>query len=198
MAKILVAYVTNAGSTTQVAETIAGELGQEGASVDVKQIKDVASLDGYDAVVVGGPMILGWHRDAVNFVVQHQAALSGVPVAYFFTSLNLTQVDEDNVAGVPIYLDPASAKPPKRADKLNMRERFGLPAHYLEPVLEKAPQVKPVSAGYFGGKLDYSKINLFGKLFVAVIVRAKAGDFRNQDAMREWAAKLRPALTTGA
>ena len=58
-----------------------------------------------------------------------------------------------------------------------------------------APQVKPVGVGFFGGKLDYGSLNIFHMLFVMLIIQARPGDFRNWEAIRAWAASLRPALS---
>lgn len=58
--KVLVAYSTNAGSTGEVAEAVAGELRKDGTTVDVKRLEEVADISPYQAVVVGAPMILIW------------------------------------------------------------------------------------------------------------------------------------------
>jgi menaquinone-dependent protoporphyrinogen oxidase len=192
---ILIVYATASGSTIKVAEAIRDELNQNGTSVDLRPVAEVTSLDGYDAVVVGAPMILGWHKEAVKFVEQHQQALGQVPVAYFFTSLHLTKPPEDNVNGIPIYCDPALAKAPNNPDKLSFPEKQGSPASCLSAALTKAPQVKPVSVGFFGGKLDYSRLSLLPKLFVKIIIRGEEGDYRNWEAIRAWAAGLRPMLS---
>ena len=110
--KILVAYATLSGSTAEVAEAIGETLGQEGAQVDVRPIKDVGDLNAYRAVVVGGPMIMGWHKQAKRCVKKHRGALSQMPVAYFFTAINLTKTTEPSLDTVPIYQDPRAAKPP--------------------------------------------------------------------------------------
>jgi menaquinone-dependent protoporphyrinogen oxidase len=52
--KVLVAYTTNSGSTQQVAEAVAGELGKTGAAVEVRRLEEVGDLSPYGAVVVGG------------------------------------------------------------------------------------------------------------------------------------------------
>jgi len=190
MKKILVAYTTNAGSTTEVAEAIADTLRQDAAQVDVRRVENVTDLGDYDAGVVGAPMAMGWHKDAVKFLTRHQQALSRIPVAYFLTALELVKTGETTLQGVPIYQDPTLAKPPKNESKLSFKEKQATVAAYLGPALKKAPLVKPVSAGFFAGKLDYSKLNIFQKLFVKIIMRGKAGDYRNWEAIRDWAASL--------
>jgi menaquinone-dependent protoporphyrinogen oxidase len=87
---ILIVYTTNAGSTAEVAEMIAEEIGQAGDQVDVRRIEEVNSVAGYDAVIVGAPMILGWHGKARKFVRQHRQALSKIKTAYFCMAMMLT------------------------------------------------------------------------------------------------------------
>ena len=192
--KILVAYTTNSGTTADVAQAIGEELGKDGTPVDVRRIEEVTSLDSYTAVVVGGPMIMGWHGTAMKFVKKHQPALSRVPVAYFLTAMSLTRTGETSVDGVPIYVDAMLAKEPKNAARLDFKERYATTTNYLRPVLKAAPSVKPVSVGFFGGKLELYRLNLWQKLFVLLIIQAQPGDFRHWPVIREWAAGLRPTL----
>jgi menaquinone-dependent protoporphyrinogen oxidase len=194
MKPILVAYCTNAGSTTDVAAAIGEELVKSGAPVDVRRIGDVGDLSTYAAAVVGGPLIWSaWHSEAVDFVRRQQPALSQISVAYFFTSLHLTQMAATQIDSVPVYLDPALATPPKRADRLSFTERHMTVDHYLAPVLHQAPLVKPVSVGFFAGKLDYRTLTLPKRLFARIVIR-KPGDFRNWPAIRAWAAEMRRLL----
>jgi menaquinone-dependent protoporphyrinogen IX oxidase len=60
--------------------------------------------------------------------------------------------------------------------------------------LKKVPKVKPVSVGFFGGKLDYGTLNILHMLFVMLIIGARPGDHRNWEAIRAWAVSLRPSL----
>ena len=196
--KILIACTTNAGSTLEVAEAVAGELSQAGPIAETRRIEEVESLDGYSAVVVGGPMILGWHRGAVDFLKRHREALSQIPVAYFFTAMSLTKTGEPTLNGVPVTVDPRLAKEPKSPSRLSMREQYATVAHYLGAVLRAVPQVKPVSVGIFGGKLDYSKLKLPQMLFVMLIVQAQPGDRRNWPVIRAWAAGLAKQLSISA
>jgi menaquinone-dependent protoporphyrinogen oxidase len=193
MKHILIAFATKSGSTAEVAGAIGKELSQDGVQADVRPISAVRDISPYDAVIVGGPMIMGWHREAVQFLERNQAALSQVPVACFLTALSLTET-QARFNSIPVYKDPSLAKPPQNAAKLSFKEKYATVASYLQPVLDKAPQIKPVSAAFFAGKLDCSKLDFLSRLFVQVIIGAQPGDYRNWDAIRVWAASLRPTL----
>jgi hypothetical protein len=93
-----------------------------------------------------------------------------------------------------IYLDASLAKPPKKEGHLNFKERYTLASNYLKPILASAPDVKPVSVGFFGGRLHLYKLKLLQMLFVMVIIGAQPGDIRNYSAIREWAAGLRDSM----
>jgi menaquinone-dependent protoporphyrinogen oxidase len=194
MAKVLIAYVTKSGSTGEVAEAIGEELERHGERVDVRHTRDVKDISTYGAVILGGPMIMGWHAEALKFLGRHQGALSRIPVAYFITSLALTKTAEQSLGATSLYVDPSHGEAPKVEGKLSFKEKFTTASGYLGAALRKAPQVKPVSAGFFAGKLDYSKLGFFPRLFVRVFIGAQEGDYRNWDAIRTWAANLRPAL----
>lgn len=192
--KILVAYTTNAGTTTQAAQAVSEGLSSNGVQVEVRRLEEVTDLTPYTAVVIGAPMIMGWHRAATKFVKQHRDALSRVPVAYFFMARSLTQTGETQVEGVPLIIDPKLSQPPQQADRLSYRERYATVGNYLRPVLKATPQVKPVSAGFFGGRLDLHRLKLWQKLFVLFIIQAQPGGSINVQFIREWAAELRAAL----
>lgn len=192
--KVLVAYTTNAGTTADVAQAVGEELGRDGAQVDVCRLEEVTSLERYAAVVVGAPMIVGWHRAATKFVKKHQQALSRVPVAYFLTAMNLTQTGETSIDGIPVHVDPELAKPPKNANRLSLRERYARMSNYLRPVLKAAPLVKPVSVGFFGGRLAFYRLKLWQVLFVMLVIRAEPGGSHNWPFIREWASSLRSKL----
>lgn len=188
--KVLITYTTNAGSTREVAEAVARELGTNSLVTEVRHMEEVQDLNSYRAVVVGGPMIIGWHRQAVKFLRKHQKALSQVPVAYFFTAISLTRTWDTHLDGVPIYLDPGLGKCPQKSKRSSFRERYATVEHYLGPVLKQTPQIRPVSAAFFAGKVDYSRLKLPQMLFARFIVGAQPGDRRNWEAIREWAACL--------
>ena len=197
-ARILVTFATNTGTTAEVAEAIGEELAKDGAQVDVRRIEEVTGLEPYTAVVIGGPMIMGWHREAARFAKKHQQALSRVPVAYFLTAMSLTNTGESSIDAIPICVDPMLAKAPKNANRLGLKERYATTTNYLRPVLRDAPQVKPVSIALFGGKLEFYRLKLLQMLFVLVVIQAQPGDRRNWPVVREWAGGLRRVADEGA
>lgn len=58
-ARILVAYASRNGSTAEIAQAIGRELQSAGYAADVAEVKTISSLEGYQAVVIGGPLYMG-------------------------------------------------------------------------------------------------------------------------------------------
>jgi menaquinone-dependent protoporphyrinogen IX oxidase len=192
---ILIAYTTNAGTTSEVAQAIGDELAKDSRySVEVKRLEEADSLDTYHAVVIGAPMIFGWHRGARKFIKKHQDHLSRLPVAYFVTAMNLTKTDETSLEGIPLSVDPVVAKPVKRAGHLSFKERYSLPANYLRPILKTAPKIRPVAVAFFGGKLAMYRMKWWQVLFVLIFIQIQQGGSHNMPFIREWAASLRNLL----
>lgn len=190
MKKVLVAYTTNSGSTEEVARTVAEELGKGGAQVDVRRLEEVTDMGPYDGVVIGAPLIIGWHRSALNFVKKHRAGLARARVAYFFTGMSLTGAAETRHGQIPIFVDPELVRPPKNSARMSLKERYATVSNYLAPLLKAAPQITPASVAFFGGKLELFRLNFFQMLFVMVIIQAQPGDRRNWTAIHEWGAGL--------
>jgi menaquinone-dependent protoporphyrinogen oxidase len=81
---ILVAYATKHGSTAGIAERIAATLCSEGLSATARPVGEVAEVDGYDAVIIGGAAYMfHWLRDATSFAKRHREALRRRPVWLF-------------------------------------------------------------------------------------------------------------------
>ncbi|MGD2058231.1 MAG: flavodoxin domain-containing protein [Anaerolineales bacterium] len=194
MKKILVTYATMAGSTAEVADAINKSLTEKGYMLDLMPIQDVANLESYDAVVVGGPMILGWHRLARRFVRKHSAALAHIPFAVFATAMSLTESNQDSIDGIPVFIDERLAKPPSDPARLTLRERYASLANYRRPILRAAHPAKPSSIAMFGGRLNYGRLKWWAVLFALVLVRAQAGDKRNWEAINKWASSLPEVL----
>jgi menaquinone-dependent protoporphyrinogen oxidase len=190
MKRILVAYATMAGSTVDVARAVAEEIARSDVQVDLLPLNEVGDLTAYDGVVVGGPMIMGWHRAALRFLRNNRGVFQRIPLAVFVTCMSLTQTGETSVGGVPMYVDETLPKPPETAERLRFRERYARLATYVRPILRASGGAKPVRIGVFGGRLDYGRLKWWAVLFAMLIIRAPAGDRRNWTAIRSWAAEL--------
>jgi menaquinone-dependent protoporphyrinogen IX oxidase len=87
MSKVLIAYFTKTGTTKSYAEELAAALSTAGHQVDVKQLADIGSLDGYGAAVIGAP-INGMQLvpEVVNVINEHRATLRTIKTAVFAVS----------------------------------------------------------------------------------------------------------------
>jgi menaquinone-dependent protoporphyrinogen IX oxidase len=187
-------YATRHGSTREVADAVAEVLRAAFAEVDVREAGAAPPPAGYDAVVVGGPMIMGWHKEARKYLKRHKDQLGAVPFALFVTAASLTEDGVDAVQGMPIAKDPWLVKKPRNAEKLSRKERYALPRHYVGDILKDCAPARPRTAAVFAGSLDLTTMNIFEKLFVLLVIGATPGDGRHYDFIRQWAAGLGQTL----
>ena len=197
MGKILIAYASMADSTTEIAQAITEEIAKAGLQVDVLPLGQVKTLENYTGVIVGAPMIMGWHRSALGFLRKHRRALQQIPLAVFVTAMSLTRTAETNVEGIPVFVDERLPKAPANAARLTFRERYATLSNYLRPIIRAAQPAKPVSIGVFGGRLEYGRLPWWAVLFAMVIIQAPAGERRNWPAIRTWATSILPTFQTG-
>ncbi len=190
MKKILVTYATLAGTTADVATAVGEEIAKAGIEVEVLPLADVHALDSYSGVVIGAPMIMGWHRSALAFLRRHRKDWQALPVAVFATAMSLTRTDLTGVDGVPLCIDDNLPKPPTKPGQPSFRERYAQVDRYARPILNAMSPVKPLSLAFFGGRLDYGRLPWWGVVFAMFIIQAPAGDRHNWLFIRRWAASL--------
>jgi menaquinone-dependent protoporphyrinogen oxidase len=81
---VLVSYATEHGATGSIAARITIRLQGAGLTVDLRPVAEAASLDGYDAVVLGSAIHNGgWLPQADALVHREAAALGGRPTWLF-------------------------------------------------------------------------------------------------------------------
>ena len=158
-----------------MAAAMAAELRSPDVEVTIRQITGGLRAEAYDAVVIGAPMIMGWHKDATRFLKRNASALANRPTACFATAASLTQM-LDQPGAVPLFCDPWLVKAPRRADHLTYKERYTSPDHYLRDIIGERTDVRLVGIALFGGSVDLTAMNILEKLFVLAIVGAKPGD----------------------
>jgi len=171
---VLVAYVSEYGSTQEVAEAVAATLRDGGFGVDLRPVRKIRSLDGYRAIVLGAPIYLGaWHKDALGFLEQHREGLQTRPVAVF-------------------ALGPI--QDPTENDWAESRAA-------VQRGLAKSAWLTPIALGVFGGKFDPARLRLRDRMITILpaspLHNMPASDLRDWTAIRAWAgnvaAKLQPA-----
>jgi menaquinone-dependent protoporphyrinogen oxidase len=199
-AEILVTYGTKTGSTMGVAQAIGEILQERGAQVTIVPISQVHELGRFDVVLVGGPIINGKCLAEVRkFIKAHQAVLSRKTVAYFITCMRLSQVVDGLPLDQSIVLDSAFG-PPKPKREMTFPERSHPVTMYLKAIEGMAPDVSPISIGFFRGALDYGQIGFFMRLLFKFMERVDGlgpGDYRNWDEIKAWAAQVHTEIAVG-
>jgi menaquinone-dependent protoporphyrinogen oxidase len=159
-ARILVTYVSPKGSTAGIAVAIGKELQAAGYRVDVIELKSVPSLAGYKAVVIGGPFYMGKIEGDVKKFVG----------TYRETLVKIP------VAAFAVGVAPVNATP------TDIEKAWEIFHKTLEPVV-------PVAEALFSGKIDLDKLSFIQKQMVSM-VKAPVGDFRDWDAIAQWAREI--------
>ncbi len=82
--KVLVTAASRHGTTAEIARVIAGVLRSSNLTVDVMAPAEVASIEAYDAVILGSAVYAGrWLEPAKDFVIRHEQELHGPTRVHF-------------------------------------------------------------------------------------------------------------------
>ena len=166
---VLVAYATKYGSTQEVAEAVAATLRESGLKVDIQPAREVRTLEGFDAVVLGAALYMfRWHKDALHFLSRHRKALIERPVAVFALGPTHSPRDEKEWQGSRAQLDKQ---------------------------LAKYSWLKPVAVEILGGKFDPAKLSFPFNKFAG---KEPATDIRDWTAIRAWAGSISNLLSQKA
>jgi menaquinone-dependent protoporphyrinogen oxidase len=175
---VLVTYATRHGATAGIASRIADGLTAAGHDARAVPVEDVTDLDGYQAVVLGSAAyMLHWLKPAVRFVRHHHEELAARPVWLFSSGpIGGDQVDAQGQ-------DVRISTRPKEWDEL-------------------VPLICPRGEAVFFGAYDPAAppVGLGEKLMRRMPAATKtlpAGDFRDWDAIENWATEIATALSVG-
>ena len=166
--KVLVTAASMHGATAEIAQAIARTLSEQGLAVTVLPPGDVASVEEYDAVVIGSAVYVGHWLDAAKDLVNRcRDALVTRPVWLFSSG--------------PVG-DPAGklarAMDTDPADAVSIRVATGALDHQM-----------------FAGKLD-RKVLTRPQRVSLLVFRGLEGDFRDWAAVRQWADGIARQLTS--
>jgi menaquinone-dependent protoporphyrinogen oxidase len=82
--RVLVSAASRHDATREIAEAIAAGLAKRGVDAEARPLEQITSLDRFDTVVLGSAIYMGrWLKTAREFVSEHAAELSSMPVWLF-------------------------------------------------------------------------------------------------------------------
>lgn len=161
---VLVAYATRYGSTQEIAEAVANALRENGLAVEIQPARDVRSLEGYSGIVLGSPLFI--------FSLHKD-------IKRFLSRF------KKELSGKPVAVFASGPTPPGK------EEDFKAAIEMVDKELGKFTWFKPAAKQVFGGKLDPTRLKF---PFSIGMKEMPAGDLRDWDAIRAWAAGLGDTL----
>ena len=159
---VLVAAASKHGATEEIAERIGADLSEYGLEVEVRKLGEVDDVRPYEAVVLGSAIFYGkWMKEATRFVAIHADELAERRTWLFGSG---------SITGNPPVDDDRNALRPSLVDKL-------------------VTQTQAREHKLFAGKLDSSTLTL-AELLPVRMARGREGDWRDWQAIDEWAAEI--------
>ena len=180
MMKTLIVYGTRYGATAGTAEEIAKILRGEGFDVKVVNAKEekIKDITPYELIIVGTGVAMGrWTGEVEDFLKKHEKELAQKKLALFVSSMKTLNEREG------------------KQEDLESSRKWDID--------NKLPKYsfKPISVGFFGGVIDYNKMNFLlrktlgsirARLVVAGFKESPPGvyELRNWDEIRNWTKDL--------
>jgi len=134
---------------------------KSGMEIDLQPAKQVKSISGYHAVILGAPLYMfHWHADAKHFLSKYRNQLAPIPVAVFALG--------------PFH---------------NKEEELTSAREQLDKELANFSWLKPVAVGVFVGKYDPASLR-FPYNMIPALKNMPPSDERDWDAIQSWAETL--------
>lgn len=170
--QVLVAFCTRSGSTWEVAEEIGRIVRSTGATVAVKHMAEVQSIEDGQSVILGGALYVGrLPKDFHGFLARFERELASQRPWVF-------------------VLGPID----------NEAKHFAAAEEQVRKELAKHPVLHPADVRVFGGKFDPKKtnlpfpFNLLMKLPGNPMHKVPASDIRDWEWIRSWAGAIADRL----
>lgn len=163
--KILVAVASRHGSTYEIAEAISDEIREAGFEVDLKEINLKPHLPIYDVAVIGSAVYMGRWLSEANKFLEE---------------------NQEELVNMPVWLFSSGPL----GDDLDQFETEEEPYN----IDELMAMTRAVGHKVFVGKLDRNQLGI-GEKLVARMVKAPVGDFRDWQAVQNWAGEIVRALS---
>jgi len=166
MKKVLVAYASKHLATAEIAQAIGRVLTENGLEVDVKDVNITNNVTMYDAVVLGSAVYTGnWMRPMVDFLKRN--------------------IDDLTKRDVWLF----SSGPSGKGKPSDLLKGWKFP----ENLKDEADYIVPRDIAVFHGRLEPSDLNLVERVMINA-VKAPTGDYRDWDAIHNWAQYIADVL----
>ena len=168
--KTLIVYGTRYGATAGTSEEIAKVLREEGFDVKVANAKEekVKDISPYDLVIVGSGMQMGkWTGEAEDFLKKFQKEFAQKKLAIFVSSMKSVSEREGKLEDL------------EKSRKIDLDDKI---AKY---------NLHPIAVGFFGGVLDFNKMNfVFRRTFGFIRPQLEKDGFKQSSPgvyeLRDW------------
>lgn len=162
--RTLIAYATKYGTTLAIAEEIKDVLKEFGIECDLINVMEAGSIDAYDAVIIASPVYMG---------------------KMLIEARDFCQKYKPFLAGkwVAIFVDGISCCPPGESSNRALYAAIDEMSDYVRPAEKMA----------FAGALNPSVLTE-ADAQIADMVHPPAGDFRDHEAIRNWAREIASAI----
>ena len=173
MMKVLIAYATAHGSSSDIARAIGDVLKAHGEQVTVEDVRNITHVDGYDAYIFGSAIHSGtWLPEMKGFLHAYQPQLAGKPVYFWMSCIRV--MEQDGMEHVSEF--------------------------YMVPEMLNKMNVRLTTA--FAGKLALNDVDWHERWTLAARYDGSAwpssfdGDFRDWDKIKAWAKQVAEDVKT--
>jgi len=181
----LIVHGTRYGATASTSEEIANVLRGEGFDVKVVNAKQekISDLASYELIIVGSGMQMGrWTGEAQDFLKRFQKELSQKKVAIFASTMKSVAEREG------------------KKDDVQKERKMS-----IDDIVVKY-SLTPISTGFFGGVLDFNKMNIIMRRTMGFLKPQLEKDgfketqpgfyeLRDWEEIRSWAKELASKVT---
>ncbi|MFA5396142.1 MAG: hypothetical protein GX097_07400 [Methanomicrobiales archaeon] len=162
--RVLIAYATKYGTTKKIAEEIQGVLTDKGIESDLINVMETGKMGTYDAVILGSPVYMG------KMLVEAREFCK-----YFRHNMTDTWL--------AIFVNGISCCTPGNVDTAPLFAAIDEMHEYVRPDMKAA----------FSGAFNPTGLSETDAQ-IAGMVRPPVGDFRDHEAIRDWAEDLALAI----
>ncbi|WP_062992252.1 flavodoxin domain-containing protein [Nocardia anaemiae] len=166
--RIAVIYATEKGSTRDIAEFIAAELGEQGAEVELADAEHAPELSRFDTVVLGSAI--------------HDMEL--LPAAVTFVRTHREALRNKNVWLFSVGLGPALGGP--------IGSRIG--RIVPKKIAALRDSISPRDYQAFSGHYEHVGVSLKARILYRLMGGGRYGDLRDWAAIRTWSTSIAQSL----